>query len=248
MVEGLHAVLRCSGGDGVADRGGLFFVQDVIADERRRDEHFDSRNAGAALGGLHKPLRHNCFQQSGELDPDRFLLERRECRKDSRQCFLSVERVQGGQNEMARFGGDEGGLDSFEVTHFADEDHIRVLTQTSAKSFGKRSCIDIDLALGDKRFSVLVKEFDRVFDSDDVTIACGVDGINDRRKRGRFARTGRAGDQNKAAVFFGNGLQDRRQAEFRECFDRIRNYAGYDADRVSLLEDIDAKTPNPETP
>ena len=61
-------------------------------------------------------------------------------------------RVQRREHQMAGFGGDEGRLDRLEVAHFADQDHIRVLTQAAAKRLGKITRIDIDLTLRDKRF------------------------------------------------------------------------------------------------
>jgi hypothetical protein len=61
LVERLHSVLRSSGGDRVADLRGFFFVQNVIADERRRNQNFDRRNARISFRRFHQALRNDGF-------------------------------------------------------------------------------------------------------------------------------------------------------------------------------------------
>ena len=47
----------------------FFLVQDVIADERRRDEDLDRRDPAVALGRFHQTLRDDRFEKPGKLDP-----------------------------------------------------------------------------------------------------------------------------------------------------------------------------------
>jgi hypothetical protein len=90
------------------------------------------------------------------------------------------------------------------VAHFTDENHVRILSQCAAQSFRKRTCIDVDFALRDERLLVAMQKLDRVFDGDDVSAARGVDAIDHRRERCRFARTGRSGDEDQSTAFFGD--------------------------------------------
>jgi hypothetical protein len=67
-------------------------------------------------------------------------------------------------------GGPDGRLDGLEVAHFADEDHVRVLTQGAAEGLGEAGHVVADLALVDDRLLVVVVVLDRVFDRDDVPV------------------------------------------------------------------------------
>jgi hypothetical protein len=120
------------------------------------------------------------------------------------------------ENQMPGFGGDQRGFDGFQIAHFADQNHVRVLAQRAAQGFGKRARVNVDFALRDKGFFVFVEKFNRVFDRHDVRIARLIDVIDHRRKRRRFARTGRSRDQNQAALFVGDTVQNRRQPESAE--------------------------------
>ena len=64
----------------------------------------------------------------------------------------------------------DGRFDRFQVAHFADQDHVRVLPQRAANRLGERRHVDADLALVDRRLLVLVLKLDRVFDRDDVMV------------------------------------------------------------------------------
>ncbi len=80
--------------------------------------------------------------------------------------------------------GRKGHGDGLEVTHLADEDHVRVLTQNTAKSFGERHRVLTDLALVDDRPLVGVEELDGILHRDDVQWLGAVDDV-DQRRQGR---------------------------------------------------------------
>ena len=88
-----------------------------------------------------------------------------------------------------------------------------------------------------------MKVFYRVLDRDDVAISLLIYMVDYGRERRRFSRPGRAGDEHQAPHFVCYRGEYRRQAEFGKGPDRVRNNTGYNPDRVALLEDIDAKTP-----
>ena len=88
--------------------------------------------------------------------------------------------MKGRKYEVTGFGSDHGCLDRFKITHFADEDNVRVLTKRSAQGLGKIPGIYVDLTLRDKGFLILVKKFDRVFDRDNVAVPTLVYVVYDR--------------------------------------------------------------------
>jgi hypothetical protein len=60
-----------------------------------------------------------------------------------------------------------------------------------------------DFALVDQAFLRFMDEFDWIFNSQDVAVFVFVLVVDHRRQGGRFAGTGRAGDQHQAARLIG---------------------------------------------
>ena len=108
-------------------------------------------------------------------------------------------RVQRREDEMAGLGCGQRGRDGLEVAHFAEEDHVGVLTERAAKRVGEPGRIDADLALVDDAALVLMEELDWILDRDDVIGADPVDLVDHRRKRRRLTRARRAGEENEAS-------------------------------------------------
>ena len=121
--------------------------------------------------------------------------------------------MQRGEGQVAGFGDAQRHLDRFEVTHFADEHDVRVLTKCGAKSGTERMRVGGDLALIDDAVLVIVKKLDRVFDRQDVVVTIDIDLVDHRRERRRFTRTGRTGHEYQAARLLAQIRNDRRQAE-----------------------------------
>ena len=109
----------------------------------------------------------------------------------------------------------------------------------------ERSRVDADLALVDDRLVVAVQVFDRVFDGDDVGRARAVDVVDHRGQRRALAAAGGAGDEHQAALFGGDFLQHRRQAELLDAAHAHRNDAQDHADGAALLEDVAAEAAEP---
>ncbi len=72
----------------------------------------------------------------------------------------------------------------------------------------------MDFALDDQAPFRLVGVFDRVFDGDDVLGFFVVDFVDEGGESSGFAGAGRAGDEDQAAVEFGETLDYGRDAEF----------------------------------
>ena len=98
-----------------------------------------------------------------------------------------------------------------------------------------------DLALVDDRPVVGVEELDRVLDGHDVQRLGPVDDVDQRRQRGRLARTGRPGDEHQPTAQLGQVGTDVGQAERVERRDLVGDGSHHRADRAALLEDVDAE-------
>ena len=58
--------------------------------------------------------------------------------------------MKGGEHQVTGEGGFDGGLGRFDITGFADQEHIRVLTHESPKSHAEVvTLFTINLSLGD---------------------------------------------------------------------------------------------------
>ena len=90
-----------------------------------------------------------------------------------------------------------------------------------------------------------MQELDRVLDRHHVRGARPVDVVDHRGERRALAAAGRAGDQHQAALFPGDPLEHRREAELLDRADLHRNHAQHQPDRAALLEDVAAETAEP---
>src|SRR5205823_849534 len=97
---------------------------------------------------------------------------------DSLECVRDVGRMQRSQNQMAGFGGGEGGGDGFVIAHLADDDHVRVLAQHVNEGTIVTFCVGQNFLLHNNRAFVAMDELDRVFDGDDFATALVVDQID----------------------------------------------------------------------
>ena len=204
LIESLHAVLAGAGGDGVVDQARLVGVDDAIADVGGGDHDFDGGDAAFVVGAADEALGDDGFQRGGQLQANLFLLGRRKDGDDALNGFRGVESVQCGENQVAGFGGEQGGGNGFEVAHFADQDHVGILTKGGAQSGREVGGVDFDFALVDEAALVAVQEFDGVFDGDEVIGAVGVDAVDHGGERGGLTGTGGAGDEDQAALLFAN--------------------------------------------
>ena len=128
--------------------------------------------------------------------------------------------MQRGKNEMAGFGRLHRDFDRFTVAHFADEDNFGRLAQGGAQSQSKGGSVAIKLALMDGGFFVIVAKLDGIFDAQDMNGAFTVGAIDDRGQRGRFAGTGRAGDQNDSVAQMHDFRELRRKLEIVKAGNR----------------------------
>ena len=91
--------------------------------------------------------------------------------------------MQRSKHKVAGFGGLDRDRDGLEISHFADEQDIRIFAKCGTQRVFERVSVVVYLTLIDQTFLILVREFDRVFDRDDVILAVLVDRIDHRTQR-----------------------------------------------------------------
>ncbi len=152
-----------------------------------------------AVGGGQQRLRDDTLDRRGELRADLSLLLAREDVDDAVDRRRRAARVQRREDEMPRLRRRQRGGDRFEVPHLAEQDHVGVLAEGAAQSFGKPARVAADLALVDEALAVAVEELDRILDRQDVRGTGPVDLVDHRRQRRRLPGAGRSSDQDEAA-------------------------------------------------
>ena len=110
-----------------------------------------------------------------------------------------VGRVQCAEHEVTGFRCGDGRLESLEVAHLTDQDNIGVLAHHGLECCGEVFGVNGDFALVDDGLFVLMYEFDRVFNGDDMTLSLFIDGIDNGGERGGLSTAGRSGDEDESA-------------------------------------------------
>ena len=109
--------------------------------------------------------------------------------------------MQGREGQVARFRHGQRRLNCFRITHFADENHVRILAQHAFQCGAERVRVRVDLALIHHAPVVAVEIFDGVFNRDDMGVALAVNLVHDRRQGRGLATTRRAADQHESEGF-----------------------------------------------
>jgi hypothetical protein len=217
-----------------------FIFADQRLDRSRGDHNLKARDAAAA-DLFAEYLGDDTLDRRRQLRANHVLHIRRERIDDTVDGLRGAVGVKGAEDQVAGFGGADCGLDGFEVAHFTDENDVGVLTQGAPDGLGKIGDVDADLALGDDAALMVVVVFDRVLDGDDVPVAVLVDVIDHRGERGRFARTGRAGDEDEAARTVEEFLDLVGEADVAEREHAVGDLAEHEAVVALALEDAHAE-------
>src|SRR5581483_7849009 len=164
---------------------------DVFARARRGFEDFDRGGAPGPVGFRDQALREDVAEGLRQPRADDALFVLREQADDAVYRFRRVDRVQRRKHQMAGLGRFERDLGRLEVAHFADEDHFRRLPEGGAQGEREGRGVAAQLALVDRGDAVVVEEFDRVLDGDDVIRLFLIELIDDGGERRGFAGAGR---------------------------------------------------------
>src|SRR2546423_13220288 len=101
--------------------------------------------------------------------------------------------MQRGKRQVARLSDSQRHLDRFEVSHFANEHNVGVLTQGRTQRRAERMSIGCDLVLIDDAVLVTMLKLDRVFDSQNIVVAGRVSLFLPPRPRRASSRPGAPG-------------------------------------------------------
>src|SRR6266481_1657517 len=198
LVKGLHAELFLTGLHGGVDLVDLVFA-DQVADGCVGHHDFHAHRTAFAVSLGQQALTHDAFEHQRELRPDLGLLVSRkdvDDTVDGRRRRVGVQRAEG---QVAGLGNTQGGLDGFQVAHFADQDHIGIFAECGPQRVADALGIGMQLALVHQAVLIHVYKFDRILNGEDVIVALGIDLVDHGRQRGWLSRSRGACDQHQPA-------------------------------------------------
>ena len=105
-------------------------------------------------------------------------------------------------DEVTRFCGGERGGDCFRVAHFADENHVWILSQGGSESGGEGFGVVTDLSLFSDAVAMSEDVFDGILDGDQHAGALGEDIFGHGGEGGRFSHASWTGDKDEARAGF----------------------------------------------
>ena len=187
-------------------------------------------------------LAEDGFQGRRELQADLSLPRLREHTHDSVDGVHGAVCVERREDEVAGFGGGQRGLDRGEVTHLADQDDVRVLTQDGAQALCVGLRVGADLALIDDALVRCVDVLDRILQRDDVLVPRVIDLVENRRQRRRLTGAGFAGDQHDALLQRREAAHHLREPQRVERRDAVTEDTQRRRDVALLPEQIDTHT------
>ena len=152
------------------------------------------------------------------------------------------------EGQVAGFCDTQRGLDRLQVSHFADQHHVRIFTERGAQRVGETLGVGVQLALVHQAVLVHVNELDRVLDGEDVIVPLGVDLVDHGGQRGGLARAGRPGHQHQPARLVAQLADHRRQTQLVERLDLKGNETEDGRGRAALVERLARKRASPFRP
>ena len=182
------------------------------------------------------------MQHEGKLGTHGLLFALREGVDDTVDGLHAGVRMQSRKRKVTCFGDSQCRADGLEVTHFADEDHVRVLAQRHLERLGETVRVAAHFALVDHATLVLVQKFNRVFDGQDMLVPFLVDLVDHGGKRRGLTGTGGTGDQDEAGGARRELGHDFGQAQFLEGLDLQRDDTEGEGDATTLQVGVRTET------
>ena len=142
-------------------------------------------------GTWNQGLHDHRAQSGGHLHANLLLLIFRVHVDQTVHGRTGVLRVQGGEHQVAGFHGGQRGGNGFEVSKLAHFDNVGIFTKRAFKRFRETFGVGSHFTLAHHATLVLMHEFDRVFNGDDMVGAFGIRSVDNRGERGGFAGAGR---------------------------------------------------------
>ena len=212
VINGDHAVLAA--GLNLGQQLMDFVFADVVANGGGADEDFAAEDAAFFSGAGEELLGDNALERAGEHEADFVLSAFGERADHSVEDIDGAGCVERGEDEVTGLGGHQGGVDGFGVAHFTDTDDVGVLPEDVAEGGVEILYVDEDFLLDDDRAFEGVDVLDWVFDGDDLGGLLGVDEVEEVVEGCCLTDAGGAGEDNEAAGFARERLDDLGEAEF----------------------------------
>ena len=134
-----------------------------------------------------------------------------------------VLRVQGSEHQVAGLHCGQCGGDGLQVSKLADFDDVRILTQRAFQCFREALRVGAHLTLAHHATLMLMHEFDRVFDGDDMVGTFRIRLVHDCGQCGRLTGTGRAAYKHQTTWQQRKVGDTRVNSQFLRGFDFRRN-------------------------
>src|SRR6266850_1691770 len=242
VVQGEHAELLRR----LDDRGDLerLPLADQVRDGGRGEQDLARGDAPAAQL-LAQRLRDHALERLGQHHADLRLPVRRELVDHAVYGGCRCRRVQRTEHEVAGLRRLDGDGDGLQVAHLAHQHDVRVLPQGGSQRPLESLGVHTHLPLRDDALLVLVHEFDRVLDRDDVVRARAVDQIDQRAQRGGLPRAGRSGDEHETLLQVAELLHLLRDAELLHAHDFGRDHAEYGDRAFTIARRVHAEPSQP---
>ena len=196
-----------------------FAAADQCRHGRGVEHHFGGGHSAMPVGAGEQGLHDHGAQCGRHLHADLLLLVLRVYVDQTVHGGACVLRVQGGEHQVAGFHCGQCGGDGLQVSKLTYFDDVRVFAQRSLQRFGEAFRVGAHFALAHYAALVLVHEFDRVFDGDDVVGAFRVRLVYDRGQGGRLSGAGRAAYEHQSARQHGQVGDARVEVELLRGFD-----------------------------
>ena len=132
----------------------------------------------------------------------------------------------------------QGSLNGRQISHFADQNHVRVLTQNRTQTVRIGGGILADLPLVYEALVRRIDVFDRVLQRDDMPARCMVDPVEHRRQRGGLTGTRFACDQHQSGRIGRQLQRDRRQIQILDLRNHIIEQSDRKGKRTPCVKNI----------
>ena len=147
--------------------------------------------------------------------------------------------MEGGEDKVAGFRRAEGDQGAVFIADFAEEDHIRALTESSTKGDGEGGRVLSDFALGEVAEVVFEEILHRVLDGHDVAAVVVVDPVEATGDRGGLSAAGGAADDDESTASGEPGHQQGRgQSKVLEVGDRALDGAKHRTESAEGSEEV----------
>ena len=114
-----------------------FRFANEVGDGHIYNQNFQGRHSPRPIDSLEEILRDNTFERFSERGPDLVLLIGRENIDNAINRFRRARGMQRSEDEVTSCGGGQRQLNRLQITHFADQEDIRVFSQGAAERISK---------------------------------------------------------------------------------------------------------------